>query len=98
VAPRVREIARVDVTEAFASNSTPTLYIAGAHDRLVGANVIDALRRLRPDLHTLVVDAPHLVLQRAPREAAALLNAFSLDSNREVGSRWAFPMVMGPAP
>jgi pimeloyl-ACP methyl ester carboxylesterase len=78
VAHRVRELARVDVAEDFVSSSTPTLYIAGAHDRLVSARVMKQLRRLRSDMQCCVLDAPHLVLQRAAVEAAAAVNKFLL--------------------
>jgi pimeloyl-[acyl-carrier protein] methyl ester esterase len=75
---RLRELARVDVTREFRSSSVPTLYLAGSRDRLVSPSVMRQLRRLRPDLLTRVLDAPHLVLQRSPAEAASLIDEFLL--------------------
>ena len=78
LAHRLDAVARVDVTELFASSATPTMYLAGARDRLVGVRVAKELQRLRPEMRSHALDAPHLVLQRAPVEAAALVNAFLL--------------------
>jgi hypothetical protein len=41
---------------------------------------IGKLRRLRPDMRTRLLDAPHMVLQRAPAEAASLINEFLLSN------------------
>jgi pimeloyl-ACP methyl ester carboxylesterase len=68
------------VTETFRSSSVPTLYLAGRRDRMLsaGTGTVTELRRLRPDMQTRVLDAPHLVLQRAPAAAATLINGFLL--------------------
>jgi pimeloyl-ACP methyl ester carboxylesterase len=76
LARRLRAVADVDATEDLASCVTPLLYLAGASDRLVGARVRERLQRIRPDLETRVLDAPHLVLQRRPAEAAQLIGTF----------------------
>ena len=76
LADRVRQILAVDVTKEFASSPVPTLYIAGSRDRLVGAKVMARMNALRPDMRTHVLDAPHLVLQRKPAEAAKLIWGF----------------------
>jgi pimeloyl-[acyl-carrier protein] methyl ester esterase len=78
LAHRLREHVRVDVTREFGSSQVPTLYLAGAHDRLVGTHVMRELHRLRPDIQTRVLEAPHLVLQRAAVEAATLIGEFLL--------------------
>jgi pimeloyl-[acyl-carrier protein] methyl ester esterase len=75
---RLREVVKVNVTREFISSSVPTLYLAAGRDRLLGTAMTRELRRLRPDLLTRVLDAPHLVLQRAPAEAASLINEFLL--------------------
>jgi pimeloyl-ACP methyl ester carboxylesterase len=80
LAHRLRELVAIDVTEGFTSSSVPTLYLAGKRDRLVGSSIMRQLRRLRPDMQTRVLDAPHLVLQRAPAEAASLISEFLLSS------------------
>jgi pimeloyl-ACP methyl ester carboxylesterase len=81
LAGRLGEIVAVDASDAFAGGTTPALYIAGRRDRLVGANVIAQMKRLRPDMETHLLDAPHLVLQRRPLETGQLISKFIL-SNR----------------
>jgi pimeloyl-ACP methyl ester carboxylesterase len=83
LAHRVGEVARVDVTASFVSSAIPTLYLAGARDRLMSVAVMNKLKRLRPDIVSYVLDAPHLVLQQARAEASALVNAFLLPLARE---------------
>jgi pimeloyl-ACP methyl ester carboxylesterase len=75
---RLRKLVRVDVTRDFLSSSIPTLYLAGRHDHLVGTGLIRQLGRLRPDMKSRVLDAPHLVVQRAPTATAMLINEFLL--------------------
>ena len=76
LAGRLREIVSVDVSHEFAECTAPLLYIAGGRDRLVGTRVMAQLQRLRPDMQSHVLDAPHLVLQRRPVEAAQLISEF----------------------
>lgn len=76
LAGRLRELVRIDVTREFSAGRAPVLYLAGGRDRLVGAGVMAQLERLRPDMETRVLDAPHLVLQRRPIEAGALISEF----------------------
>ncbi len=72
------EIASVDVSNEFARGTAPVLYIAGGRDRLVGTGVMAQMKRVRPDMQTRVLDAPHQVLQRKPVEAAQLISEFLL--------------------
>lgn len=76
LAARPGEIVRVDVRQDFARNRTPCLHLAGRHDRLVRAGAVAEMKRLRPDMGTHQLDAPLLVLQRGPAEAARLISDF----------------------
>lgn len=76
LAGRLREIVSVDVSNEFAHGGVPLLYIAGGRDRLVGTRVMAQMKRVRPDMQTEVLDAPHMVLQRRPVEAAQLISEF----------------------
>jgi pimeloyl-[acyl-carrier protein] methyl ester esterase len=81
VAPRVlvhrmREILRVDVRAACRSLTQPLLYLGGTRDRLVGRTAVDDVRAARPDAETVLVEGPHLILQRRPAECARILAAF----------------------
>jgi pimeloyl-ACP methyl ester carboxylesterase len=76
LADRLRQISQVDVLEAFAGLQVPVLYLGGREDRLVGADVPRALARARPATQVVTLAAPHLVLQRCPKEAGHALRAF----------------------
>jgi pimeloyl-ACP methyl ester carboxylesterase len=76
LAQRLRAIADVDVAGEFAACRAPVLYIAGRGDRLVSAKNVAEMKGLRPDMEVTTLDAPHLVLQRRPGEAAASIAEF----------------------
>ncbi|MDH5492671.1 MAG: alpha/beta hydrolase [Myxococcales bacterium] len=76
LAARARAIASIDVRELFAQSQAPVLYLAGRRDRVLSARVLAEMRRLRADMEVRVLDAPHLVLQRRPAEAARLISEF----------------------
>lgn len=78
LAERWREIISVDVSHEFSTGTLPIMYLAGGRDRLVGTRVMAQMKCLRPDMETHVLDAPHLVLQRRPAEAARLISDFIL--------------------
>ncbi len=71
LAARARAALGADVTSRLSSIEAPLLYLRSGADRLFSASVLDELKRHLPQLDAEVVpDAPHLVLQRRPREAA----------------------------
>jgi pimeloyl-ACP methyl ester carboxylesterase len=76
LAARLRAILDADLSMAFSTLTIPTLYVRGARDRLVPARVAEELQARRPDLRVETLDAPHLVLQRCPVEAARLIADF----------------------
>ena len=76
IAARLREISAVDVEKDFSRLTIPVLYLAGSRDRLVDRSVARQLLRLRQVMELESVDAPHLVLQRRPLEAAKRIAAF----------------------
>lgn len=76
LASRAMAVCRVDVGEQFAALRMPVLYLAGSRDRLVGDGAVRHLRNLRPTTEVCTLDAPHLVLQRRPHEAARLISTF----------------------
>ncbi|MCB9602255.1 MAG: alpha/beta fold hydrolase [Sandaracinus sp.] len=76
LAKRLREIVAVDVREAFRGLLVPTLYVAGRRDRLVGRRARAEIGALRPEVSVVELDAPHLVLQRKPRESASAISRF----------------------
>jgi pimeloyl-[acyl-carrier protein] methyl ester esterase len=76
LARRLAEILTVNVSAELERIRAPILCLVGRRDRLVGARATRQLRELRPDLEVAVIDAPHLVLQRMPAEAARVVIDF----------------------
>ncbi len=74
LAARVEAVARVDVRAELAALRVPVLVISGTRDRLVPRAA--RLARALPHAEHLAIDAPHLVLQRRPEEAARAIGAF----------------------
>jgi pimeloyl-ACP methyl ester carboxylesterase len=77
MAYRVREILSLDAREALLACRAPILYLAGRRDRLVSPKTGERLQRLRP-VECVTLDAPHLVLQRAPAASAEAIERFLL--------------------
>ncbi|WP_437964607.1 alpha/beta fold hydrolase [Sorangium sp. So ce260] len=76
MAARVREVLSVDARGLLQRCAAPLLYLGAAGDALVPPRVVRELRRLRPDLECVTVDAPHLVLQLAPEASARAIEGF----------------------
>ena len=76
LAERLRAAMRVDVREAFRSLDCPVLHVRASRDRLVAPRCAAEMKALRPDIEEAVLDAPHLVLQTRPMEAAGILGKF----------------------
>jgi pimeloyl-ACP methyl ester carboxylesterase len=75
LAARVRAVGGLDARAALRGCPAPVLYLRGTRDRLVGAAALDQLRAVR-DVSVVDVDAPHLVLQRAPEVCARVIAGF----------------------
>jgi pimeloyl-ACP methyl ester carboxylesterase len=67
---RLREILACDVRTELAKVTTPLLYIQARNDRLVRASNFATIKAIRPNTSVIVLDAPHLLLQRNPSGAA----------------------------
>ena len=76
LAGRLREVLAVDASESLRGCPARLLYIGGRRDRLVPSRAIERIAALRPDVEVALLDAPHLVLQRKPAEAADLVASF----------------------
>ncbi len=76
LAARVRATLSVDATDALIAIRVPLLYISGSEDRLLRRGILRDLCAARPATEAQVLAAPHLVLQRRPREAAAIITEF----------------------
>ncbi|MBI4819236.1 MAG: alpha/beta hydrolase [Deltaproteobacteria bacterium] len=78
LAARLAAVAAVDAKDQLACSTAPLMYLGGRRDRLVGQKALSQVKRLRPDVTTHVLDAPHLVLQCRPVEAGRLICEFLL--------------------
>jgi pimeloyl-[acyl-carrier protein] methyl ester esterase len=76
MACRARAIAAVDVGAALASVEVPVLCLNGRDDALIGPAVADAVAACSPRARRVVLDAPHLVLQRRPQYASNAIRGF----------------------
>ncbi len=87
LAARLRQLLSENVSEEAARCRVPLLYIGGTRDRLISRKSEAALRALRPELKTLFIEAPHLVLQARPNEAArCILEFLGHVAQRSVGT------------
>lgn len=76
LARRAREILGVDLTSVARDVDVPVLALAARRDRAVGPREVAAIQRLLPRATVRWFDAPHLLLQTRPAEAAAAIAAF----------------------
>lgn len=76
MAARLEEIVTVDATSDLERCAAPILYLEGSADRLVGRDAPALVLATRPDVTRVRLDAPHLLLQRRPALAAAVIATF----------------------
>ena len=75
---RARQALRADAREHLRACPVPLLALRASRDRVIPARSAREMKAIRPDLEEVVLDAPHLVLQSRPREAAHVLEEFLL--------------------
>ncbi len=76
LAARAREALSVDVSDLVRACPVPLLFLWGRDDRLLRSAIPIEIRALSPSAAIRTLPAPHLVLQRAPRESRAAIEAF----------------------
>jgi pimeloyl-ACP methyl ester carboxylesterase len=86
---RAREALSVDATAWLRACPVPVLFLGGSRDRLLRSALPFEVRLLRPDAEIRMLDAPHLVLQRRPEEAARIVEAFLARAARARGGAGA---------
>jgi len=77
MAHRARQVFDVDVRRSLPAIAVPVLYLAGARDRVVGLRGLEQIAAGIPALESVVLDAPHLVLQARPDEGAREILRFA---------------------
>ena len=73
LAHRLDAIRDVDTTDMLREIDLPTLYLRATRDRLVGPDSLSAIRRARPQLRCVEIEAPHFMLQACPGKAASAI-------------------------
>ena len=60
------------------SKITPATLRPFQIDKIVGKRGLDAITAVKPNVASVSIDAPHLLLQRNPKEAVAAIEKFLL--------------------
>jgi pimeloyl-ACP methyl ester carboxylesterase len=76
LAHRLRMALETDAREALRRCEKPILYLLAERDRLVGRRGLEGVLSVRPNVNVTMIDAPHLLLQRRPKEAIAAIQQF----------------------
>jgi pimeloyl-ACP methyl ester carboxylesterase len=76
LAHRSGEALRVDVREALARVDVPILFLAPSHDRLIRTDAYEDVLAVRPDAEIVVLESPHMILQRCPHASLARIEEF----------------------
>jgi len=79
LAYRVWLAAETDSRAALQACPAPILYLQAAQDSIVGPENLEEIRTLKPDVKSITLDGPHLLLQSKPREAFAAIWEFLSD-------------------
>jgi len=73
---RLEEVLTVDVTESLRKIDIPVLYMQALHDHVIPASSAKHILEVRPATKLMTFDAPHLLLQTIPQEAARCVRDF----------------------
>ena len=76
LASRTREVIRVNVAAELSRIDCPILYIQGQHDLVVPSGNLRRILRIKPEIHSVQLPAPHMVLQTQPKLAAEAMSHF----------------------
>jgi pimeloyl-[acyl-carrier protein] methyl ester esterase len=73
---RVRAVVACNALEDLRRIRVPVLFIQARHDGLVNAVCLEEIRREKPEIEVVVLDATHMLLQQMPRETAEIVANF----------------------
>lgn len=76
LARRIREVLSVDVADQLAACTATLLYLKASRDFVVPSWNVRSVKRACPGLHVVELSAPHMLLQVAAEQAAAVLTDF----------------------
>lgn len=73
----LRELLEQDQRKEFAAINVPTQYLLGENDALIGSEIINQLKQLRPNMECAVIkNSCHAPFVERPEETAILINGF----------------------
>ena len=75
---RIHMMLDIDARPALEACEKPILYLLAEHDKIVGRRGLDAITAIKPTVRSVAIDAPHMILQRQPKEAVAAIEKFLL--------------------
>lgn len=73
---RLRAVLSVDVSSQLRSLNLPLLYVCASKDQVVPASAGKRIVQVYPGAQLVHIEAPHFLLQVAPRQAAGAIRAF----------------------
>lgn len=73
---RLQAVFSVDVSAKLKAVGVPLLYLLAEHDQVVPVSASRQIQRVFPAAKIAPVNAPHFLLQAAPREGATLVGSF----------------------
>lgn len=73
---RLEAVINVDYSAKLTNIKVPILYLRGRYDYLVPASASELIFKLAKNVTLIELDSPHLLLQVAPKEAAANVQTF----------------------
>jgi pimeloyl-ACP methyl ester carboxylesterase len=76
LASRTREVIQVNVAAELSQIDCPILYIQGQHDLVVPIGNLRRILQIKPEVHSVQLPAPHMVLQTQPKLAADAISSF----------------------
>ena len=91
MAKRLRETLTVDARDALAAVRVPVLALHSRRDGLVRPRCLRAILEVKPETRVAEIDAPHMLLQIAPREAWTAIEAFAASTAGRPASLEADP-------
>jgi pimeloyl-ACP methyl ester carboxylesterase len=75
---RMHMMLDTDVRPALEACEKPIFYLLAEQDKIVGKRGLDAIMAVKPSVKSVSINAPHLLLQRQPKEAIAAIEKFLL--------------------
>lgn len=76
LAARARAVLDLDCTDALRDCPVPILDMVADHDRIIAGRYSEFMHAIRPDAEIVHFNAPHIILQCAPIEAAREIQRF----------------------